>query len=66
MSLQSFFNLNRHTNGDIAIFEAGEILAARPEYMKDLELVNFSPSYFVNSFARYGLKWGIQRGIFTD
>ena len=40
--------------------------AASPEYKKDLKLVNFSPSYFANSFARYGLKWGIQRGIFND
>ena len=38
------------------------MLAANPEYKKDLKLVKFSRTYFVDFFARYGWKWGIHKG----
>ena len=61
-SVNIFFNLNRNINGDFAKFEAEEILAASPEYKKDLKHVKFSRNYFLDFFARYGWKWGIHKG----
>ena len=37
------------------------MLAASPEYKKDIKLVKFSRTYFVDFFARYGWKWGIHK-----
>ena len=38
------------------------MLATSPEYKKDIKLVKFSRTYFVDFFARYGWKWGIHKG----
>ena len=38
------------------------MLAASPEYKKDLKLVKFSRTYFFDFFPRYGLKWGFHKG----
>ena len=49
-ALTFFFDLNRNINGDFAKFEAEEILAASPEYKKDLKHVKFSRNYFLDFF----------------
>ena len=37
------------------------MLAANPEFKKDIKLVKFSRTYFVD-FFRYCWKWGIHKG----